>query len=156
MTSASQDDARLICAPPWSLGRLWPHVGPLLLRGVVDGEGDPEFTLDGLHLVAARIVDGRDQLWLAMRENPPKVLAVFCTSIMREGDGLLYLFVHTCAGGAVWDWGHLVAPALDAFAKAEGCASIRYEGRAAWRRILPAESIGNTDAVVPEFERVLQ
>jgi hypothetical protein len=152
----SQDDTRILCAPPWSLARLWPHVGPLLLRGVIDADGDPEFTLDGLQVAAARIVDGRDQLWLAMSGNPPKVLAVFCTSILREEGGPPYLFVHTCAGGSVWDWGHLVAPALDAFAKAEGCISIRYEGRAAWTRILPAVAIEHPPEGVATFERVLQ
>jgi hypothetical protein len=127
-----------------------------LLRGVLDGEPDLEFAMDGLRLVAARILDGRDQLWLAVQEDPPKVLAVFCTSIMREPDGRKYLFVHTLAGGAVWQWGHLSAPTLDAFAMAEGCAAIRYEGRAAWTRLLPAVAIDAPADGVATYERVLQ
>jgi hypothetical protein len=147
----SSADTRLICAPPWGLGKLWPAVGGLLLRGVLAGESDPEFALDELRQTAGRIVDGRDQLWLAVQDDPPKVLAVFCTSIMREDDGRLHLFVHTAGGDSVLRWGGLVPATLDAFARAEGCASIRYEGRAAWTRALPATAISAT-----EFERILQ
>jgi hypothetical protein len=147
----SSADTRLICAPPWGLGRLWPAVGAMLLRGVMSGESDPEFVLDGLQHTATRILEGRDQLWLAVQDDPPKVLAVFCTSIMREDDGRLHLLVHTAGGGSVLRWGSLVPETLDAFARAEGCASIRYEGSPAWTRVLPAKAIGPA-----EFERVLQ
>jgi hypothetical protein len=123
----------------------------MLLRGVLSGEADPEFALDGLRFQADRILDGRDQLWLAIQDDPPKVLAVFCTSILREDDGRLRLLVHTAGGGSVLRWGPLVPEALDAFAKAEGCTAIRYEGRAAWTRVLPATAISAT-----EYERPVQ
>lgn len=147
---------KLISAPPWMLADLWPKVGGLLLKGVLSsGETDPEFVVGDLKDCADRIVDGRSQLWLVLHEGPHKVLAAFCSTILLQPDGTRIVHIHTLAGEAVRTWGHLVAPAIDDFAKAEGARSVTYEGRRAWSRVLPADAIRQADGVTT-FERVLQ
>lgn len=133
----------MICAPPWALGRLWEHVGPLMLRGMMASDVDVSETGDELRDLADRILDGRAQLWLVIQDDPPRTLAAFCTSLMVEDGGQPYVLIHNMTGGDMQTWGALLPPTMDAFATAEGCTSIRYEGRAAWTRVLPAQPVGD-------------
>lgn len=149
------DNVKMIAAPPWMLSDLWPRVGALLFRGVLTTETDPEFAMDDLKTEAAKIVDGRSQLWLVLQEEPKDIIAAFCTSILLGADGRTEIHLHTCAGSDLKSWGHLLAPTIDAFARAEGATVVTYEGREAWSRVLPAVAVGQVDGVT-SFERNVQ
>ena len=152
-----QSTVSMIAAPPWMLADLWPKVGGLLLKGILsNGETDPEFVAGDLKDCADRIVDGRNQLWVVLQDTPHRFVATFCTSILIEPGGSSVVHIHTLAGDAMSKWGHLLAPTIDAFARAEGCRAVQYEGREGWSRVLPAVAMGTTGDGVPAFERVLQ
>ena len=109
----------MVAAPPWMLADLWPKVGALLLKGVLSaGELDPEFVAGDLKDTAERIIDGRNQLWLVLRDDPQRIIASFCTSILYEPVDTKVVHIHTLAGEDLKTWGHLLAPTVDAFAKA--------------------------------------
>lgn len=146
---------KMIAAPPWMLGDLWPKVGALLLRGVLTTETDPEFAYHDLKSVADGIIDESHQLWLVLREDPDEIIAAFCTSVLIEPGGTSVVYIHTLAGADLKTWGHLLAPTIDAFAKAEGARAVTYEGREAWSRVLPAVAVARKDGVT-SFERVMQ
>jgi hypothetical protein len=146
---------QIYCVPPVMLGAMWGAISKHLLRAVMQAEPDIEFAEGDLRKTVDRILDGQFSLWVVMADHPKRVLGTFCTSIFIE-DGSRWVHGHTLAGEHIEKWGHLLAPAMDAYVKQEGCRGLRYEGRKAWTKYLPARSLGVSNGV-EEFERsVLQ
>ncbi|MFG1389085.1 hypothetical protein [Xanthobacter versatilis] len=116
----------LMCVPPSMAGEVWPKVGHFLVAAARRG---------GLHLpeVVARLPTGDALLWVAVEGDAFAAAAI--TQLERGDDGTSCRLVAAGGIGAA-GWVHLI-DGIEAYARAEGCVRMRFEGRHGWRRHLP-------------------
>ena len=115
----------LICVDPKQVGHFWPHVEPLL-RPAVQNVGLSDFDD-----IATEILNGEALVWIAWNE---KIAAAASTSLQRIGPDLICVLT-ACGGSDMRDWLPLLGK-IEAYAKAEGCKSLRIFGREGWQRVL--------------------
>ena len=116
----------LICIPPTKVREVWP-----LVEGMIDAAyaATDEITPD----VRAWLLGEHGLLWIAARGD--EVIAALTTSLVQKRSGLACRMV--AAGGFdldLWKDHHLQ---IEAYAKAEGCVKVYFEGRVGWMRVLP-------------------
>lgn len=115
-----------MCVPPEMAAEVWPLVGHFLVAASRRGGVDlPE--------VLGRLRDGRALLWVVADRSA--FVAALLTQIERGDDGLSCRIIAIGGEGAA-GWVRLIARIED-YARAEGCARVRFEGRHGWRRHLP-------------------
>lgn len=116
----------LICVDPKQVGHFWPHVEPLL-RPAIEKTG-----LSNFEDIEGAILIGCDLVWIAW--NGEKIVAAASTTIQRIGSDLICVLT-ACGGSDMKQWLPLLKK-IEAYAKAEGCKSLRIFGREGWKRIL--------------------
>lgn len=73
-------------------------------------------------------------LWLVWDEAANRVTALIGTEIQRTASGKKVLTVMMAAGADADTWADAVESELTAFARANGCAEFKIDGRAGWAR----------------------
>lgn len=123
----------IVCVPPSMLGEMWPHIGPLLLRG--QGEVTPNLkeALKALGMTLFDAQDGKKQIWAVCDTLTNKCIAAMVSEIVIE-DGCKVVWVTSMGGGRILEWGRPMSDRMAAFAKAEGCECYRFTGRKALLR----------------------
>ena len=112
------------------LSDIWYHAYPLIVKGQT---ANPELSMDD---IMNGLVDQSIQLWIVVRKNRKKLLAVFLTSIEKDREDWV-LSLYNLGGEAAKDWAMDCHRTMHDFAKSEGCQRVRMCGRPAWQRILP-------------------
>jgi hypothetical protein len=122
--------AELACVDPEHVGAIWPQVAPRL-RLAIQRTG-----LSAFADVARDVLAGRALLWLALSRDGEIVTmdAVAMTRLERTDVGLVCVIV-ACEGNKRHRWLPLLA-GIEAYAKGEGCRSVRIFGRKGWQRVL--------------------
>lgn len=108
-------------------GKFWPIVEPMLRAAYQEvDELMPEDLPDALS-------EGKLLLWISAPNG--KILAALVTALLPRPSGLACKLM-VCGGVSmeIWLGGHAQ---IEAYAKAEGCATLSAEGRVSWGRILP-------------------
>lgn len=116
---------RLLCVPPDDARKFWPHVKEFILDALVRGGGE----CSG---VEADLFDGLSQLWIAWDRT--KIIAAAITSLGIVNNEKTCTIV-ACGGGDFSRFGHFIND-IEKFAKDEGCAAVRINGRPGWKRAL--------------------
>ncbi len=128
------------------LDDVWPHVWPHLRRGV-DVCGRSREAL------AADILADRARVWIASSDDGRRqVHAAWLTEIVGE-DGVRYLAVFGLGGQGAAVWAEPLEAAMVAYARAECCKTIRFNGSRAWGRHLPRCKPIRRDGDLTVFER---
>lgn len=117
--------ARLLCVPPDEVEKFWPYVSKFIVDAMVRGGGE----YSG---VERSIFDGLSQLWIVW--DGARIIAAAVTSLGIINDEKCCTIV-ACGGDDLSCFGHFVKD-LEQFAKAEGCAAVRINGRLGWKRAL--------------------
>ena len=146
----SAAEIHFMCSPPDMFGKVWPHVGPILLRGIrsVDNAG----VLECIDMLRS----GEALLWLVTR-GPPAAgdfLGCFCTQLY-ERDGRRYLGMFAAAGISLREWVPQASKRMDEYAKAEGCDAMRIRSRKGWEKLLTDAAVVGRDADRVELERAV-
>jgi hypothetical protein len=113
-----------VCVAPDRVTAFWPHVRGFIGAATAKcGDWSEAAILDLL-------MTGRGLLWI--RTDGETISGGGVTQLIEVRHGLTCNVV--VYAGACDDWKEAFAP-IEAYAKAEGCASIRIQGREGWKRI---------------------
>lgn len=118
--------AECLCVAPELVPHFWPVVRPLL-QAAVDHNGD--WTIEEIERGLA------DKMLLWVATDGTRVLAAAVTRLLQTKNGKVCQVV-ACAGKELNLWRSGIL-AIESYAKAEGCASVRLRGRPGWKRIFP-------------------
>lgn len=124
--SALSASVETVCVDPERVAEIWPHVRPFIISAVERGGNVTEQQLvEALSLRKALLwvrTDGRQLSGAGVTQLITTPLGLTC-------DVMAY-------GGGCSHWPSAFAP-IEAYAKDEGCAAVRIEGRKGWKRIFP-------------------
>jgi len=123
--SEAKAERRLICVDPARVRELEPVAVPLIRRAV---ERCGDWSVEA---VWSALCERRMLLWLVVRELA--VDGVLVTRLERTPKDLVCVIV-LCAGQHLLRSPHLIGT-VEQFARAEGCARLRMQGRRGWRRV---------------------
>ena len=115
----------LCCVPPADVSKVW-GLASGLIRAAIDQTKLSEFAD-----IEKQVLAGEQLLWLAISD---RVEAAATTHLIKT-DGKPVLVVTACAGSQRERWISL-RHQIEAYAKAEGCKSVRLYGRKGWQREL--------------------
>jgi hypothetical protein len=109
---------------------IWPQVAPRLRRAIL------RTGLSAFADVERDVLDGRALLWLALSQSDGEIVidAVATTRLEQTDAGKVCVIV-ACEGRGRHRWLPLIG-GIEAYAKAEGCRSVRIFGRNGWQRVL--------------------
>lgn len=127
-------EAQITPVPQCLLGEAWPECAPHLFKGLAKATD----------LTIKQVVDdllaGTDQLWCVIVED--RVVAAFITAtFLDEERGDTFLGVFALGGTQLSAWGRQIGERMVEAAKSAGCGSVRFTGRDAWSRVLPAYQV---------------
>ncbi len=105
---------------------VWPYVNGRIWRAMNRGG------LGSYRIVKDMILDGRAMLWLA--QDGERIHAVAVTSLAIT-EWRKVCEITALAGSGMRNW-FAFLPAIERYAKNEGCSSMRLMGRKGWARVL--------------------
>ena len=114
-----------VCVAPDRVAAFWPHVREFIVSAL-------ERCRNATEAEIARALCSDALLWVRVDGYASKgagVTRLFNGPLGLTCDVMVY-------GGPCDDWNTAFAP-IEAYAKAEGCAAIRIEGREGWKRVFP-------------------
>ena len=123
--SEAKAECRLICVDPARVRELEPVAVPLI-RCAVERCGDWS-----VEAIWSALCEQRMLLWLVVRELAIEGMLV--TRLEQTPKDLVCVIV-LCAGQHLLRSRHLIGT-VEQFARAEGCARLRMQGRRGWRRV---------------------
>lgn len=139
---------KILCVPPDMLSDTWAYIGGMLTRGLMEADLPIGESLD-------RVRAKTYQLWTVSQTDPPKFVAACLTELVSE-PARKVLGVYALCGSGAKAWGTPLSDALAKFAKAEGCAALKFCGSPAWTRICDAHVlVGDLRPGVAVMERAL-
>ncbi len=118
--------AELLCVDPKQNEKFWPYVEPLL-RPAIENVGLSDFDE-----FRSEILRGDALVWIAFDRG--KIKSAASTVLQKVGPAKVCVLT-ACGGHGMNEWLPLIEK-IEAFAKAEGCASMRIFGRPGWLRAL--------------------
>ena len=121
----AKTECRLLCVDPTRVAELKSVAVPLIRRAV-DRCGD--WTVEAIW---SALCEQRMLLWLVVRKLA--VEGVVVTRLEQTPKDLVCVIV-LCAGRHLLRSRHLIGT-IEQFARAEGCARLRLQGRRGWRRV---------------------
>jgi hypothetical protein len=150
----SKADIEIVCIPPNMIGDMWPHIGPLLLRGQLEiTRGDLKTAFVRTSIIAAGACEKTMQVWAVFDNDDDRVIACMVSEI-REEDGQRIVWVQGMAGEGITRWGKAMSDRMARFALDEGCDCYRFAGRKALLRAYrDVRIIGEHEDGVHLFER---
>ena len=145
---------RIVCIPPDMLGAMWPHVGPVLLKGQTAADQTLRQALQAMSDGITSMQQGLLQLWAVIDDDAKRVVAALVTQILIDDDGAKVVWVSGLGGEDLARWGKQASDTIAAFAKAEGCAAFRFHGRKASLRVYRnVRIVGQQEPGLYLFER---
>lgn len=126
-TAREEHGCKMLCVPPDGISQTWPLVRDMIDRAYA--EVDAEMPID----LFVRLCAGRLLLWLVYDESA--IIYAFITELYIRRSGTKVCRLVAGSGSRMRDWLHL-QEAIEAYARAEGCAKIVAEGRVGWGRAL--------------------
>ncbi|WP_315704538.1 MULTISPECIES: hypothetical protein [unclassified Bradyrhizobium] len=124
---AERSSAELACVSPDHVQCAWPLVASRLQRAI------RRTGLSAFADIERDVLAGRSLLWLAL-SSAIAIDAVATTSLQLTDAGKVCV-ITACEGKGMARWLPLIA-GIEAYAKAEGCRSVRVFGRKGWLRAL--------------------
>jgi len=122
--------AELACVDPDQVALIWPQVAPRLRQAIL------RTGLSAFADVEHDVLNGFALLWLAMsREDAAFAIDAVATTRLEQTDAGKVCVIVACEGKARRRWLPLIR-GIEAYAKAEGCRSVRIFGRRGWQRVL--------------------
>lgn len=118
--------AELICVDPKRVGKVWPHVSPLLKAAC------RRTRLNAFEDIEADILAGRSLLWMAW--NGRAIESAAATILINSESGNVCI-ITVCGGSNMERWLPLIGQ-IESYARREGCARVRIYGRKGWLRVL--------------------
>lgn len=115
----------LLCIEPGKVDEFWPHVSHFIFEAMERGGGD-------YSSVEESVKSGPALLWIAW--DGDKILSAAVTSLHKI-NGKRICTIVACGGDEWTRFGHLIE-GLEKYAKDEGCAAVRINGRSGWQRVL--------------------
>jgi hypothetical protein len=126
----SADDFAVLCVDPARIEEIWPHVVEFIAAAFDNGRGDD--CADDVHgdLLAQRAL-----LWVVW--DGEAIIVAATTKLINTARGLICV-ITSCGGRemGIERWRIAIKPIED-YAKREGCAFIRVEGRRGWQAVFP-------------------
>lgn len=111
---------------------LFPLAAPMLEKAIAYTRGSTS-----LPRVHGEVASGQKQLWFIKPDDGKSApVAAGVTSLVLNDDGTKTANVELLGGAGLPKWFDLRSE-LEAWAKAEGCDSIKFHGRKEWARLLP-------------------
>jgi hypothetical protein len=123
---------QLVCVDPNQVGRVWPHVAPLLKAAIL------RTNLDRFSEIERDVLSGQSLLWLAWSDH----VEAAATTILTETDAERVCVLTACGGRDMKRWLPLLE-IIEAYARAEGCDRLRLFGRRGWQRMLENYRVTN-------------
>ncbi len=123
--SGAKAEYQLVCVDPARVRELELIVSPLMRRAV-ERCGDWSVAA-----IWSGLCERRMLLWLVVRDL--SIAGVVVTKLEKTPKDVICVIV-LCAGRHLLRWRHLIGT-IEQFARAEGCARVRMQGRRGWRRI---------------------
>lgn len=120
----------LVCVAPAMVEDIWPHARGFIESAFDHGRGD-----DNAEIVLAELKAQTSLLWLVWERDDKAILAALTTKLIKTPRGLVCR-ITSCGGMQLHRWAALLAK-VEGYAKAEGCISVRIEGRRGWKAIFP-------------------
>ena len=124
--SEAKAECRLICVDPARVRELEPVAVPLIRRAV---ERCGDWSVEAIW---SALCERRMLLWLVVRDELA-VEGVLVTRLEQTPKDLVCVIV-LCAGQHLLRSRHLIGT-IEQFARVEGCARLRLQGRRGWRRV---------------------
>lgn len=112
---------------------VWPHAAPHLIKGLTAA------TNVTLRQVIDDIVAGTDTLWVVADDNV--TCGAFVTALFEDEDGKSHVFVYALGGYGLARWAEPLEKRMVEYARDAGVDCVRFVGRDAWSRVLPAVRI---------------
>lgn len=140
---------QILPVPREMIGAMWPHAAPHLFTGLSVALDTP------LQQLADALVAGEDRLWVIIEGG--RVAGAFVTStFIDEKTGKTFTGVYALGGEGLARWGRLLGEVMLEYARTTGTHSVRFNGREAWSRVLPAYQItGRRPGGEATFERTV-
>jgi hypothetical protein len=125
--SDNETACQAICVDPPRVAEAWPLVAPFIRRAAErDDRSDVTRIVHDLR-------NGTALLWLAW---DGKAVCAAAVTQLNVANRRKFCTITTCGGRELKRWLSLIS-ALERFAIAEGCTSVRIYGRRGWARVLP-------------------
>lgn len=121
-------DIRVVQVPRILMAEMWPHLAPSMMRGMKR----IGMTIEQMN---HEIVTGQSQAWAIM--DGKTVLASFLTSLHLDG----YASVFALGGAGLRRWSGALEAEMMRFASENQLERVRFAGRRAWSRVLPAWTV---------------
>lgn len=118
----------LVCVNPGQIDQIWPHVRAFIDTAFQRGRGD-----ENPDVIEAEVRAGRSLLWVVW--DGAGLLAAATTRII-EAPMRKYCLITSCGGRELPRWLAFIAD-LENYARGEGCAALRIEGREGWAKMFP-------------------
>lgn len=118
----------LVCVDPAQVDAIWPHVKAFIDSAFMSGRGD-----DTPETIKADLDTGCSLLWVVW--DGSGLIAAATTKIM-DYPNKKACRVTCCAGRELPRWISFMTD-LEKYAREEGCAVMRIEGREGWKAMLP-------------------
>lgn len=115
----------LLCVGPDLIEGMWPHVRDKI-RAAVERTG-----LSSFADIEGDVLSGAQLCWIAW--NGAEIMAAATTQLVKPHDKVCVLTA--CSGYDRAQWLPLFEQ-IEAYAKAEGCKTMRIFGRKGWERVL--------------------
>jgi hypothetical protein len=120
-------EIRVLCVPEHLHDAMWPHVAPLLTKGLAAA------TTSSLADIQADLARGTDHLWCVFENE--WLVAAFISAVYTDQGA--YLGLYALGGQGMWKWAREIDATMQAEARRRGLQRIRFAGRKAWSRVLP-------------------
>jgi hypothetical protein len=119
--------SRLMCVPPAQVTYIWSAVAPMIDAAYAEMDlPTPD--------VRTWLLEERGLLWVAAYNGG--VVACATTSIVEHRSGRCCRIVAAGGEGSGLELWKIHIGAIEAYAQAEGCVKVKFEGRQGWGRIL--------------------
>lgn len=120
-------DIRVLAVAPHLVEPMWPHVAPLLTKGLAAA------TTSTLPDIRRDLANETDTLWTVFENE--RLVAAFVTAVYVDQGA--YLGVYALGGSGLPKWARAIDAAMQDEARRRGLSCIRFAGRKAWSRVLP-------------------
>jgi hypothetical protein len=119
----------VVCIPPDMLGAFWPLLEPWLIKGQLLLTPDLREAVLELRGMLDSVKKNRAWIWAVLEDATHRCHAAMFAELYLEGGEHKTLLISRMGGEKILRWGKALSKAINDYAKAEGCISVRFWGR---------------------------